>query len=291
MVCALGREADLVGRSHACDYPASIRKLPACTESTVDTHGTSLDIDKNVKAHLKNGLSLFNIKMDILRQLKPEIILTQGHCDVCAVSTKDVEGTLGAEWNSCLSVVSTGGARISGIWDDMSRVAILLGVEDGGETVIQRFKKQMADISSRARASGEFPRVACVEWLEPLMAAGNWVPELVEMAGGVDVLGKAGTHSAWVPWERLVEKDPDILVVMACGFDIRRARQEIVSLTKEPEWLALQAVNNNRVFLVDGNQYFNRPGPRLVESLEILAEILHPEIFDFGQKMTGWQYL
>jgi iron complex transport system substrate-binding protein len=291
MVCALGRESDLVGRSHECDYPASIRKLSVCTESIIDSDASSAEIDKNVKTHLKNGLSLFKIKEDLLNQLKPDIVLTQSHCDVCAVSTKDVEKKLGKTWGKDVAVVSLGGTTMADIWNDMARVAKKLGVPDGGESVIKRFKQQMADVAAKARASDERPRVACIEWLDPLMIAGNWVPELVEMAGGVDVLGRAGEHSDWIGWERIVEKDPDIIVVMPCGFGINRARKEMGPLLKKPEWLALQAVNNNRVFIVDGNQYFNRPGPRLVESMEILAEIFHPEMFDFGQKMTGWQYL
>ncbi len=291
MVCALGQEKMLVGRSHECDYPASIRKLPVCTHSIIDNNASSAEIDKNVKAHLKNGLSLFKINEVLLNELKPDIVLTQSHCDVCAVSSKDVEKKLGAKWGKSLTVISTGGMTMDGIWADMKRVAVALGVKDGGDAVIKRFQKQMRDISSEARAADVKPRVACLEWLDPLMSAGNWVPELVEMAGGFDVLAKQGEHSGWISWDRVIEKDPDIIIVMPCGFGIDRGRKEIKPLTKKPEWAALQAVNNNRVFLVDGNQYFNRPGPRLAESLEILAEIFHPEIFDFGQKMTGWQYL
>jgi iron complex transport system substrate-binding protein len=291
MVCALGRESLLVGRSHECDYPASIRKLPICTESLIDSSASSADIDKNVKAHLKGGLSLFNINEDLLEKLKPDIVFTQSHCDVCAVSTKEAEKKLGAKWGNKLSLVSLGGASLDDVWADMRRVAKALHVPDEGAGVIARLKGQMSEIASQARAADEHPRVACLEWLDPLMAAGNWVPELVELAGGFDVLGAAGEHSPWTSWDRLVEKDPDILVIMPCGFGIDRARQEIKPLMKKPEWHALQSVNNNRVFLVDGHHYFNRPGPRLVESLEILAEIFHPEMFDFEQKMTGWQYL
>jgi iron complex transport system substrate-binding protein len=133
------------------------------------------------------------------------------------------------------------------------------------------------------------PSVACIEWLEPLMAAGNWVPELVELAGGRNVAGEAGKHSPWMNWEALKEIDPDIIVVMPCGFDIGRTRSEMATLTKRADWTELRAVKSRRVFLADGNHYFNRPGPRIVESLEIFTEIIHPDRFNFGHKGKGWE--
>lgn len=263
MVCALGQEKSLVGRSHECDYPASVRKLPICTEPS----------DKHVK-----------VREDVLLKLKPDILLTQSVCDVCAVSAQQAQ-----KYNA--SVVSLGGTSLEGIWNDLRGVAKALGVPQEGDALVNRLTGQIAEIRQKARGEQDRPRVACIEWLDPLMIAGNWVPELVELAGGFDVLGVPGKHSDWTEWDKLIEKDPDILVVMPCGYDIKRTREEIKMLTKKPGWVQLQAVNNNRVFLVDGNQYFNRPGPRLVESVEILAELLHPETFDFGHKMTGWQYL
>ena len=149
----------------------------------------------------------------------------------------------------------------------------------------------MEAISARARSLAVRPTVACVEWIDPLMAAGNWMPELVEMAGGLNLFGEAGKHSPWMTWEQLVERDPDVIVVLPCGFDMPRSRQEMPALTDRSEWPRLRAVREGRVFLADGNQYFNRPGPRLVESLEILAELLHPEAFRFGHERTGWQKL
>jgi iron complex transport system substrate-binding protein len=147
----------------------------------------------------------------------------------------------------------------------------------------------MATIASRALALADRPRVACIEWVEPLMAAGNWVPELVEMAGGVNLFGQAGKHAPWMTWEQMRDADPDVIVLMPCGFDIGRTMQDVPLLEAKDGWASLKAVRRGRVFATDGNQYFNRPGPRLAESLEILAELLHPEAFAFGHEGGGWR--
>jgi iron complex transport system substrate-binding protein len=147
----------------------------------------------------------------------------------------------------------------------------------------------MSTIAGRARLLPEQPTVACIEWIEPLMAAGNWMPELVEMAGGANLFGLAGRHAPWMSWEALVGADPDVIVVVPCGYDIAKSRAELPALTQKAEWPHLKAVQNEQVFVTDGNQYFNRPGPRLVESLEILAEILHPEVFQCGHEGRGWE--
>ncbi len=147
----------------------------------------------------------------------------------------------------------------------------------------------MTAIAAKARALSQRPTVACIEWIDPLMAAGNWMPELVDMAGGINLFGEAGKHSPWMTWQQLCERDPDVILILPCGFDIARSRREMHLLAERPEWPRLGAVRQGRVFLCDGNQYFNRPGPRLVESLEILAELLHPEAFAFGHEGIGWQ--
>jgi iron complex transport system substrate-binding protein len=178
---------------------------------------------------------------------------------------------------------------LADVWTDIMRVAEALGVHERGHKLVQQLQQRMAAIAEAAQAFRNKPRVACIEWIEPLMAAGNWMPELVQMAGGINLFGEAGKHSPWMTWEQLCEKDPDVILVLPCGFDIPRTRQEMPTLGQKPEWTHLQAVHNHRVVLADGNQYFNRPGPRLVESLEILAEIFHPEIFSFSHASTGWQ--
>jgi iron complex transport system substrate-binding protein len=290
IVCSLGLENTLVGRSHECDYPAVVRKLPVLTSAAIDVDASSRAIDDQVKSHLRDGISIYKINVDLLKELKPDVILTQGHCEVCAVTAKDVEKSWGASVGKSVKIISLQPTSLGGVWDDVRHVGKELGAEKNGLELAARLEKQVSAIAAQTRSLDPVPRVACVEWIDPLMAAGNWVPELVKAAGGYNLFGEAGHHSPWMEWSALVEKDPDFLLLMPCGFDIKRTRNEMGVLMARPEWLHLRAVTDNRVFLLDGNHYFNRPGPRLVESLEILAEILHPETFDFGHKMTGWQY-
>ena len=172
---------------------------------------------------------------------------------------------------------------------DISRVASACGVAFKGQEVVTTLRHELSRISSLASAARRRPRVACIEWHEPLMAAGNWVPELVELANGENLFGKAGLHSPWMIWEELLASDPDVIVSMPCGFDLERTRQEMYWLTERPGWSGLRAVQSGEVYLADGNQYLNRPGPRIVESLEILAEVLHPDVFEARLEGLGWE--
>jgi iron complex transport system substrate-binding protein len=185
-------------------------------------------------------------------------------------------------------IVSLEPNALADVWADIRRVAQTLGASERGDQLVESLQRQMNEIAAKARTADSRPTVACVEWIDPLMAAGNWMPELVEMAGGVNLFGEAGKHSPWMTWEELVAADPDVLFISPCGFDIARTLQETDLLVGKPEWSDLRAVKSGRVFVADGNQYFNRPGPRLAESLEILAELLHPELFHFGHKDEGW---
>jgi iron complex transport system substrate-binding protein len=291
IVCALDLEDQLVGRSHECDYPASITRLPLCTEPKFNVHGSSYEIDQRVKAILQEGLSVYRVHTEKLRELRPDVIVTQTQCEVCAVSLKDVEQAV-CDWlDSRPRIVSLAPNALADVWEDIRRVADALSVSERGAALVQRLQQRMAAIAEKARTLRERPTVACIEWIEPLMASGNWMPELVEMAGGVNFFGESGKHAPWMTWEQLRDRNPDVIVVLPCGFDIQRTQQEMLHLTNKPEWPRLRAVREGRVFLTDGNQFFNRPGPRLVESLEILAEILHPEAFRFGQEGKGWQRL
>lgn len=175
-------------------------------------------------------------------------------------------------------------------WNDIKRVAAALNVAPVGERLVKHIQKRFTDIADRVKTIPERPTVACIEWIDPLMVAGNWVPEMVQLAGGTPMFGQVGKHSGWISWEELVKENPEFIVVMAYGFDIAKTRREMSVLSRREEWRRLDAVLNNRVFLTDGNRYFNRPGPRLAESLEILAEVLHSNDFEFDHKMSGWQY-
>jgi iron complex transport system substrate-binding protein len=291
ILCALGYEEHLVGRSHECDYPPSVARLPVCTEPKLDASGSSRDIDAQVLRIVREALSVYRVHADLLRELRPDVIVTQDHCRVCAVSLGDVEQAL-CDWlDARPRVVSLAPDSLADVFADIHRVASALGAPGRGDELVSRLQQRMAAVAEKCRALGERPTVACVEWIDPLMAAGNWMPELVEMAGGANLFGEAGKHSPWMTWEQLREKDPEVIVVLPCGFDIARTRQEMPALTTRPDWAELRAVRARRVYLADGNQYFNRPGPRLADSLEILAEILHPSALRFSYENTGWQLL
>jgi iron complex transport system substrate-binding protein len=276
IVHALGQFESLVGRSHECDFPEAVANLPVCTRPAIPVSGDSREIDRLVKDRLRAAISVYEVFPDVLERLQPTHIITQTQCEVCAVSLKDVEAALATGLSSNPQIVPLHPNALADLWDDIRRVARSLGIAEHGEATVEELKARMCAISSRALSHRERPTVACVEWLEPLMAAGNWVPELVEMAGGVNLFGEPGKHSPWMSWEQLAEADPEVIVVMPCGWDPARTQPEMHWLTDRPEWEQLRAVRSGRVHLTDGNQYFNRPGPRLVESLEILATILHP---------------
>jgi iron complex transport system substrate-binding protein len=276
IVDALGEFPNLVGRSHECDFPEAVVRLPICTRPAIPISGDSREIDRLVKDRLREAVSVYEVFPDVIERLQPTHIITQTQCEVCAVSLKDVEAALAAGLSSNPELVPLHPNCLADVWDDIRRVALALGIAGRGEAAIEEFQARISSISRRALAQSHRPTVACIEWLEPLMAAGNWVPELVEMAGGVNLFGEAGKHSPWMSWEQLVEADPEVIVIMPCGWDQARTEPEMHWLTDRPEWPRLRAVRNRRVHLTDGNQYFNRPGPRLVESLEILAAILHP---------------
>src|SRR5260370_19529104 len=279
IVCGLGFEDHLVGRSHECDFPESVKRLPVVTRPKFDPDGTSYEIDQRVKAIVQESLSVYRVDGEMLRALEPDVIVTQAHCEGCAVSLREVERTVCAWLRTCPQLVWLSPNALADVWEDIERVAVELGALDRGRELVGRLQKQTTAISQRAKTLAARPTVACIEWLEPLMAAGNWMPELVELAGGVNLLGEAGKHSPWMTWEQLVVADPDVIVLLPCGFDIARTRRDLHVLTGRPEWPRLKAGRDGSAVVADGHQFFNRPGPRLLESLETVAEPRQPEAF------------
>jgi iron complex transport system substrate-binding protein len=291
IVCALGFRAELVGRSHECDFPAGVEQLPALTEPKFAVEGSSAEIDERVKRIVGEALSVYRVDAARLRDLRPDMIVTQSQCEVCAVNESDVEAAV-AEWLGAPPlIVSLKPYALADVFADITRVATALGARECGERTVAALRARMNSVAERARAAKTRPTFACIEWIEPMMSAGNWMPELVGMAGGTNLFGRAGEHSPWMKVEELVARDPEVIMVSPCGFPMERSRRELPVLSSNPHWNALRAVRDRKVFLADGNQYFNRPGPRIVESLEILAEILHPEIFHFGHEGRGWARL
>jgi len=288
IVCALGCRDQLVGRSHECDFPPDVRDLPALTEPKFPVDGASYDIDQRVKAIIQEGTAVYRVFADRLAELDPDVIVTQDQCEVCAASLSDVEQAL-CDWTGRpMRIVSLQPDSLADIWGDIRKVAGALGIDGQGEALVSDLRKRMAAVQAQATAQVERPRVACIEWVDPLMAAGNWVPELVEMAGGENLFGEAGKHAPWMTWDELAQADPDVILVLPCGYDIARTRQDMPILEAKPGWRNLRAVREGRVVIADGNQYFNRPGPRVAESLEIMAEICHPGALDYGHAGKGW---
>jgi iron complex transport system substrate-binding protein len=291
IACALGFESRLVGRSHECDYPHGVRSLPVLTRAKLDVRRSSAAIDRDVRGLLERGLSIYEVDVERLRALAPDLILTQDHCEVCAASLADVEAAL-AQWLGARPrVLSLDPRTLGDVLRDVARVADALGAPARGRELAAQLSARIADLGERAASQASRPTVACVEWIDPLMAAGNWMPELVALAGGRALFGETGRDSAWTTWEALRASDPDVLVVLPCGFDLARSRAELGPLRAQPGFCELRAVRSGRAFLVDGNQYMNRPGPRLVDSLAILCELLHPHAFAPAHRGEGWEPL
>jgi iron complex transport system substrate-binding protein len=291
IVCALGCAEELKGRSHECDFPPEIRDRPVCTSARLPREASSAEIDREVKSLLQRALSIYEIDLEQLRQLRPDLILTQAQCEVCAVTLADLEKALASVADLRPRIISLSPNRLTDLWKDIQTVAEALEVKERGRELLAQLKNRVVDIIPKTCLIKRRPTVACLEWLDPLMGAGNWIPELVDIAGGVNLFGQAGLHSPWLEWEALRQGDPDIIVLMPCGFDLARTRREAKVLTENPVWKTLRAVKTKKVYLTDGNQFFNRPGPRLVDSLEILAAIIQPGLFRSPPPVNSWQKL
>lgn len=288
IVCELGLEAQLVGRSHECDYPESILNRPVCSSAMLDPTANSLEIDKQVKGILTDALSFYQINRELIKQLKPDVIITQTQCEVCAVSLSDVENALEDLLDYPVEIISLEPDNLDAVFNDIKTVSEILGVPDRGADLLDRMHERTDLIQHKLKFITQKPTVACIEWLSPLMIAGNWTPEMVEIAGGSAVLSENGKHSPAINWMDLVQADPEIIIAMPCGFSIERTLKEMDLLLQEVYFKDLQAVKNNKFFIADGNQYFNRSGPRIVDSVEILAEIINPKQFIFGYEGEGW---
>ena len=287
VVYALGCEDQLVGRSHECDYPPAVITLPICTEPKFNVDGSSIEVDGQVKSILQNALSVYYINEDLLKELKPDIILTQSQCEVCAVSEKDVKSVVKNITGINPDIISVEPNSVKDIFKDIKIIAEALNVVDKGADLIDFMKNRIRTLKKPYDVKSELT-VAAIEWIDPLMAAGNWVPELIEMAGGINLFGEAGKHSPWMEYKDLIEKDPHTIIIMPCGYNIQKSIMEIDSLIKQKGWKEINAVQNDKVYITDGNQFFNRPGPRIIESLEILIEIFHNDKTDFKHIDSGW---
>jgi len=279
----LGLGDHVIGVSHECDFPAAARSKPRLTRSHVDATQTSLAIDKQVKEFSASGRSLYEIDEPLLVDLAPDLIVTQAQCDVCAIKYEDVISLVDRHASlRGTPVVALSPQRLEDVFDDITRLGLATSQRESAESYVRQLRQRVENVrqSTSNLTCRERPRVVCVEWVEPLMVAANWTPELVEFAGGDYGLGRTGVHSAYVSWEEIVAYDPEVLILIPCGFDLARTLTEVADMPSYDRWETLAAVRHGRVVAIDGNAYFNRSGPRLVETLEILAHLLHPSRFD-----------
>lgn len=292
-VCAFGAADDLVGRSHECDYPEPIRDRPVVTRPTYEADGDSAAINEAVQQQVQNGLSLYDVDLELLRDLDPGLIVTQDQCDVCAVNRSTLEDRL-AEWTGGTpTLFSMKPETLKDILDEALRLGRTMDRFEAAMETVGAFEVRLQALRNRIGVDRDtdpqtLPSVACIEWLEPLMVAGHWMPDVVEMAGGRSVLGTAGEPTRRIDWSELVEADPDVIACMPCGFSIEETTRDLHYLIDREEWPALSAVRNGRVALMDGSAYYNRPGARLGRAIEVLASVLYPSL-SLDPSPTSWE--
>jgi iron complex transport system substrate-binding protein len=297
IVYALGLGDALVGVTHECDYPADALAKPIITRSLLDhTQATSAVIDQTVSGQLRDGLSLYALDRALLAELRPDVILTQALCEVCAVAYGEVERAVRdvtAEFGGVApQVLSLEPLCLDDILATIAVVGAISGSAPQAAAVVAGLRARIERVRERAERSATRPRVACLEWIDPPYGPGHWLPELIALAGGTAGLGEARADSRRIAWSDVVAFAPEIIVVTPCGFDLRRATGEALRvLPAMSGWAELPAVRDNRVFVIDGNAYFSRPGPRIVDSLELLAELIHPELFTGWGPRDAWQPL
>jgi iron complex transport system substrate-binding protein len=297
IVYALNLGAALVGVTHECDYPADARTEAIVTRSLLDhSEASSAEIDQAVRQQLQDGLSLYSLDHALLGQLAPDLILTQALCEVCAVSYGEVERAVrdvsAAYGQLAPKVLSLEPSGLDDILATIATVGAATGASAEAAALIGQLRARIDRVRAEVARVGRWPRVACLEWLDPIFGPGHWLPELVELAGGQPGLGVAHTDSRRVAWGDVIAFAPEVIIVTPCGFDLQRAVGEALQvLPSRTGWYALPAVRQGRVYAVDGNAYFSRPGPRVVDSLELLAELIHPELFAGWGPRGAWQSL
>jgi iron complex transport system substrate-binding protein len=287
---ALGLGEHVVAIGHECDFPIEARTKPRATFTNIAVAAGSQAIDDQVRELLMTGRPLYEIDRNLLASFAPDLIVTQAQCDVCAVKYDDVMVFVhGEPALQHTQVVALNPTRLEDLFTDIERVADATGRRDQAESYIAQLRGRIATVRERTSTidAQRRPIVGCIEWNEPLMLAANWMPDLIELAGGTQPFTQAGVHSTCSSWDDFFATDPDCIILMPCGFDLERTLLEAHELQRRPEWSKLKAVHAGRVFAVDGNAYFNRSGPRLVESLEILARLLHPQLFGYPSNASG----
>ena len=277
IVCHLGLTDSLVGVTHECVYPPEVRRLPKVTRTLIPAEASSHQIDALVRERLKTQRALYTLDMPTLERLRPELIVTQALCDVCAVAEDEVrEAACSLPGHPV--VINLEPSRLSDVFECVRAVAEAAGLAERGETAVAELKRRVAEVDRRTAAVTDRPRVVVLEWIDPPFCAGHWSPELVRLAGGQEAIGQEGARSRTVSWQDVRDADPHVLFIACCGFDVERTTEDLPLLQSLPGYRAMRCVREGRVYVTDGSAYFSRPGPRLVDSLEILAHALHPGV-------------
>ena len=288
IVAFLGKKNLIVGRSHECDYPKDLNKIKKLTSPKINIDGTSREIHNQITGIIENSLSVYKVDVDELKKLNPDVVITQAHCEVCAVSFSEVEKIIASFMNKKTKIISLQPNTLDDVFNDINRVAQGLNIDEiTTKNLIKPLEERVKNIQIKSLRQKK-KKIACIEWIDPLMAAGNWIPEMVKISGGEDVFGKSGKDSHWIKFDEIQSYNPEIIIFLPCGYNIKKTKKEADSLLKNEKWQSLKAFKNKQIFIVDGNQFFNRPGPRLVESLEIFAEIIHPNIYEYNHKNLNW---
>lgn len=284
IVCGLGAGDELVGRSHECDNPEWVKELPCCTQPAFDIEMSSGDIDAEVRRRLRAGEPLYHVDAELIQRLEPDLLISQEHCHVCAVTPDDITGcgTLAAQ------VVALSAGTVAGIYDGIRRIGAALDRESAAANLIADMQRRIDGVSAAVRQKPA-PTVVMLEWTEPIFAMGNWGPELVHAANGNLLLGENGEMSRAISWDAVRDADPEFLIVAPCGYGLDRSRREMAVLEALPGWFQLRAVAAGKVAFADGNKFFNRSGPTIVETVEIIAEILHGWKAPGGWRGQAWR--
>jgi len=277
IVCALGLRDQLVGVTHECDYPPGVGDLPHVTQTLIPHDVSSQDIDALVRERLKTQRALYTLDGPVLETLQPDLIVTQALCDVCAVAEAEV-ASMACRLPGQPTVINLEPMRLDDVFDCLRLVGDAANVPERADQTVAGLRARVAAVEERSKRVRERPRVVMLEWIDPPFCAGHWSPELIRLAGGRELVGREAQPSRTTAWTDVVQADPEVLVIACCGFDTQRTRQDLPILAGYPGFADLTCVRQGRVYLIDGSAYFNRPGPRLVDSLEILAHALHPDL-------------
>jgi len=291
MACALGLTDQLLGITHECDYPPQIMGKPVVVRNVLPIESMSqAEIDVAVTQRLRDGQSLYRVEETLMQDIAPDLILTQDLCQVCAPSGNEISQLL-TSLPSKPQILWLTPKSLEQIFDNLRELGEATGRSEIADALITEGRVRLAKIEAATRALVSRPRVFCMEWMDPVYCCGHWVPEMVRIAGGFDKLGREGADSVRIRWDDVLEWKPEVLIVMPCGFDLEKTFKESQRLTAYPGWDDLPAVRNGRVYAVDANSYFARPGPRVVEGTELLAHLLHPELFEWKGPANAFRRL